>query len=143
MVNRSSIKAIVRHLVDRVGGNLKAAELCGALKSDVSFWCSDHHDRHAPIDHLMDLDEAGGDLFLKEWAQRRGYDLAPRQPSGEMPARVIAIMGHFAKEAGELGAIVLDAAEDNHFTPTEVRLIRDSIAPVKDLISALEKAIGG
>lgn len=143
MVNGAGIKAIVRHIVDRVGGNLKAAELCGALKSDVSFWCNDHHDRHAPVDHLMILDEAADDLFLKEWALTRGYDLKPRQAHADIPAHVTKIMGHFAKEAGELSATVLEAAEDNHFTPTEKRLIRDSIAPVKDLISALERAIGG
>ncbi|WLB14790.1 hypothetical protein QIH87_50125 (plasmid) [Bradyrhizobium elkanii] len=89
----------------------------------------------------MILDEAAGDLFLKEWARQRGYDLSQREAVGEVPSRVIAIMGHFAKEAGELGSVVLDAAQDNHFTPTEKRLIRDSIAPVKDLISALERAI--
>jgi hypothetical protein len=143
MTNQASLKALMRHMVNLAGGAKAAAGICGAHEAEISYWSNDQHDRFIPVDHLTRLDQACDDLFLKEWARSRGFELTPREPAGEMPARVIAIMGHFAKEAGELGAIVLDAAEDNHFTPTEVRLIRDSIAPVKDLISALEKAIGG
>ena len=73
MCNKDNLKSITRHLVNRVGGAKQAAHVCGVSETEISYWQNDHHDRFIPVDHLVDLDAAAGDLFLKELARMRGY----------------------------------------------------------------------
>jgi hypothetical protein len=141
MSNQANIKAITRHMVDRVGGYQATSDICGVAKSDISHWCNDHHARFIPIDHLIDLDAAAGDLFLKEWARTRGYEITPVEKQIEAKPCVTSALGLLSKEAGELSFTVLEAFADHLFTPTEKRRIRDDIAPVKDAIAQLERAI--
>lgn len=141
MCNQASIKAITRHMVGIVGGPKIAAKICDVSEAEISYWCNDNHTRFIPIDHLMDLNAAAGDLFLKEWARQRNFDLVAREPIESQAASVIKTIGHFSRATGELEFTTLEAAEDNQFTPNEKRRIRDTIAPVKDYISHLEQAI--
>lgn len=142
MCNGASLKAITRRLVGRVGGVKNAARICGVTDSEVSFWQNDAHDRYIPIDHLVLLDTAAGDIFLNELAQSRGYNLIPFSAASEPHCQLIPnIIGLLARESGELHYTALDAASDGIVTPAEARRIRDVIAPVKDKIAALEQAI--
>lgn len=144
MINRASIKAAIRRIVGHDGRTFQVtADFLGVAKSDVSYWCSDSHERHIPFDHLVDLDAVSNDSVLKEWAASRGYDLVKRKPIAEDDANILKVVGGFSRDSGKLGEVVLDAAADYHFTPAEKRLIRDNIAPVKDRIADLERAIGG
>lgn len=144
MINRATIKAAIRRIVHHDGRTMQVtADFLEVAKSDVGYWCNDNHERFIPVDHLVDLDAVSGDAFLKEWAASRGYDLVKRDPVPDEAANILKIVGGFSKESGELVPLVLDAASDNHFTPAEKRLIRDNIAPVKDQLAALERAIGG
>lgn len=136
------IKATLRRIVDKIGNSKAAATICGARDCELSWWKLDHHDRHIPIDHLIRLDAAAGDIFLKEWAQARGYELTSVSRSAERAALcVIKSVGHLSKEAGELGFTVLEAAADSEITLAEKRRIRDDIAPVKEALAELERAI--
>jgi DNA-binding transcriptional regulator YdaS (Cro superfamily) len=134
------LKAILRHAIERVGGQIKAAQLLGVSTSEVSLWSNDNHSRFIPIDHLIDLDAAAGDVFLQDWARKRGYDLTPREPTSTKD-NIFKIIGEFSKAGGNLDCTALEAAADNHITPNERRAIYDAIAPVRDSIDELERYI--
>lgn len=141
MCSKANLKAITRHLVQRVGGPRNAAQICDVSEMSVSYWCDDNHNRFIPVDHLVDLDEAAGDLFLKEFARIRGYELIALAAKPENSANVFKAVGEFSKAGGVLGFTTLEAASDHKITPTEARLIRDHIRPVKDSIEQLERVI--
>lgn len=135
MRNPATIKALTRHMVGLVGGPKVAANICDVSEAEISYWCNDNHTRFIPADHLMDLDAAAGNLFVKEWAR------SISEESKSSAASVIKTIGNLSRATGNLEHTTLEAAEDNHFTPNEKRRIRDNIAPVKDFISHLERAI--
>lgn len=141
MCNQPNIKALTRHMVMRAGGAKKSAHICGVTDGELSYWCNDRHDRFIPVDHLMDLDQQAGDLFLKAWARERGYELTPLDAKANNAASVIHTIAQLSRSSGELECTTLEAAEDNNITPAERRRIFDDIAPVKDSISRLEAAI--
>ena len=138
----NSLKAIVRHLVARVGGQITAGKLLGVSTTEISLWGNDNTTRFIPVDHLVDLDAAGGDLFLKHLARQRGYDLVKRDEQPGKAENVFNTIGQFAKAGGDLECITLEAASDREITPNEERAIRDRIRPVKDSIEALEHSFG-
>ena len=136
----SNLKAILRHMVARVGSSKRAAELCGAPGCDMSLWTSDESSRFIPVDHLLQLDAHVGDLFLKEFARMRGYELVASDTTPGQ-ASVIRSIAELSRESGQLEFTTLEAIEDNHITPAERRRIQDRIAPLKDKITQLEGAI--
>ncbi len=138
-----NLKAELRRMVERAGGSKKAAEIADAPCSDMSLWTSDASSRFIPVDHLMrlDADARVGDLFLKEWARSRGYELVSLDIIQVIAPTVIKSVAELSRSSGELEFTTLEAAEDGHITPAERRRIQDCIAPVKDKISQLEKAI--
>jgi hypothetical protein len=144
MSNQANIKAVTRHLVDRVGGLQAAADICGTSKSEVSYWGNDNHDRFIPADHLVDLDAAADDIFLKEWARTRGYDLlaieggAAQQAAIESAIRAGALV---AQAATAVNFNIVDLLSDGHKSATDERLIRDRLAQLKDEIDRLERSI--
>lgn len=135
------LKAILRHMVVRAGGTNKAAALCGSPSSELSLWTNDESSRVIPVDHLLQLDAHVGDLFLREFALSRGYDLTPRDIKQNNAPTVIKTIAELSRAGGELEYTTLEAAEDSHITPAERRRIQDCIAPVKDRIAQLESAI--
>lgn len=142
MCHSATIKALIRHLVERVGGAKIAAKVCGVSETELSYWKLDHHNRFIPIDHLMDLDAAGDDLFLKEWARLRGYELVKAEVDQACNVtEAIKAVGPLMKEAGEAASITINLAADGHISETDKRLIRDEIAHVKDATALLERAI--
>ena len=73
MSTKADIKAATRRIVHHDQRTCQVtADFLGVTKGEVSYWCSDHHDRFIPVDHLMDLDAVSGDAFLKEWAALGG-----------------------------------------------------------------------
>lgn len=136
MSNQASIKAMTRNLVGLVGGPKVAAKICDVSETEISYWCNDNHTRFIPIDHLMDLDAAAGNLFVKEWARSVSPD--NKTDAAESLMRTLA---QFSKHTGELEYTTLDALEDGQLTPGEKRRIRDHVAPVKNIISQLEAVI--
>jgi hypothetical protein len=135
------LKDVTRRTVSAVGARKNTANQLHVSQAEISYWCNDFMPRSIPAHHLVHLDEMAGDIFLREWAHRRGFDLVSRNPSQEASLCVIKSVGQLSKEAGELGFTVLDAVADNVITPAERRRIRDDIAPVKDAIDQLERAI--
>ena len=136
MSNQAGIKAMTRNLVGLVGGPKVAADICDVSETEISYWCNDNHTRFIPIDHLMDLDAAAGNIFVKEWARSVSSD--NKTDNTESLLRTLA---QFSKHTGELEYCTLDAAEDGQLTPNEKRRIRDHVAPVKNIISQLEGVI--
>jgi hypothetical protein len=142
MSNAANIKALTRHLVERVKNAKTAAAICGVSEMSISRWGDDKENQFIPIDHLVDLDAAAGDLFLKEWARTRGYEMISIQNTADPKSPCVTdALGMLSKKAGELICTVLEAFADHQFTPAEKRRIRDYIAPIKDAIAQLEKAI--
>jgi len=141
MCNGKQLKAILRHMVARAGGTNKAADLCGSPSSELSLWTNDESNRFIPVDHLLQLDARVGDLFLKEFARLRGYELIAIEEQPNASPTVIKSIAELSRTTGELEYTTLEAIEDNHLTPAERRRIQDCIAPVKDRISQLESAI--
>ncbi len=141
MSNAENLKAITRHLVSRVGGSKCAAHICGVSETEIGYWKNDQHDRFIPIDHLVDLDKAASDLFLKEWARTRGFELVALDVQQNNAPSILNVIGRFSKNAGELDCVALEAASDGKISATERRRIRDQIAPVKDSLAQLENAI--
>lgn len=139
MLDQPRIKAILRNMVDRAGTSKRAAELCGVPASDMSLWTSDASDRNIPVDHLLLLDARVGHLFLEEVAADCGFDLKKRAVPGDVP--ILETIGHLSKSIGHLVLVVLKAAADGVFCPREKREIRDHVAPVKDGLHNLERAI--
>jgi len=136
----NSLKAIVRHLVERVGGQITAGKLLGVSTTEISLWGNDNNTRFIPVDHLVDLDAAGGDLFLKHLARQRGYDLVKREEQPNKADDVLRTIGQLARASGDLECTTLEAVSDHDLTPNEERAIRDRIRPVKDSIEALEQS---
>ncbi len=142
MCNSANLKAITRHMVSRVGGPKHAASICGVSEQELSLWCNDSHTRFIPVDHLVDLDAAAGDLFLKDLARQRGFELVESEdPKQETAGNVFRAIGEFSKHGGELGFATLEAASDHKITPNEKRAIRDRMRPVKDALDKLENII--
>lgn len=141
-MDQASIKAITRHLVQRVGGPKQAAEICGVSQALISNWKDDNHDRFIPIYRLVDLDAAAGDLFLSELARSRGYELTPiERRENNAAVSLVKLMAEVSRANGEFEYTALEAVADGSVTPNEARRIRDRIAPVKDLIAQTEAAI--
>ncbi len=136
MANQADIKAKTRNLVGIVGGPKVAAKICDVSETEISYWCNDNHNRFIPIDHLMDLDAAAGNVFVKEWA----HSVSPENKS-EQAASLMKTLAQFSKAGGELEFEALEALDDGHLTPTETRRVRDRITSVKNIASQLEQVI--
>jgi len=136
MSNQAGIKAMTRNLVGLVGGPKVAADICDVSETEISYWCNDNHTRFIPIDHLIDLDAAAGNFFVKEWAR----SISPECKT-DSAASLLKTLARFSKSTGELECTTLEAAEDGQLTPAEKRRIRDHVAPVKNIISQLEGVI--
>jgi DNA-binding transcriptional regulator YdaS (Cro superfamily) len=108
----TSIKAIFRHAVEKAGGRKATAELLGVGTPELSLWGNDDHERFIPINHLMDLDAATGDIFLRDWARKRGYDLTALEVS-EPKDNIYKIIGELSKAGGNLDCAALEAWSDN------------------------------
>ncbi len=141
MYSKHGLKGFVRHLIQKVGGPKSAAEIIKRGRSEISWWQNDNHPRFIPIDCLVELDAVAGDIFLKEWARLRGYELTSRDAQANIAPSVIKAVAELSRHSGELEFTTLDAVEDGNITPAERRRIQDRIAPVKDKIAQLEAAI--
>ncbi len=142
VTNKPSIKSLTRHMVKRVGGLDKAAQICGVSEQLVSNWQSDNHaTTFIPIYHARTLDEHTGDLYLQDWARGRGYELIPLDIKPHDAMSVIKVTAELLRANGALEYVTLAAAEDNHFTPNEKREIRDHVASVRDRLDQLERIL--
>lgn len=139
-MNGSRLKALTRHMVARVGGQKVAATVCGCSVNDISLWGNDNSERFIPVDHLLLLDAAAGDLFLKEYAASRGYQLSGGDPK-PLQTSIIQTIADLSKVTGELECTALKAAEDGTVCPRERRDIFDLVAPVEDRISQLKALV--
>ena len=136
MSNQAGIKAMTRNLVGLVGGPKVAASICDVSETEISYWCNDNHTRFIPIDHLMDLDSAAGNVFVREWAR----SVSPENRT-DAAASLLKTLGQFSRHTGELECTALEALEDGKLTPAEKRRIRDHLAPVKNITTQLERVI--
>lgn len=142
MSNKANLKAITRHMVKLVGGPKSAAQICGVSETEISYWGNDNHDRFIPLDHLEDLNAAAGDLYLRELARTRGFDLVSvERRQNEAAVSLVRLMAQVSRASGEFEYTVLDAASDGDVNRNEARRIFDHIAPLEDLILHTKAAI--
>ncbi len=151
MCNLPDTKAIIRNLVELVGGPEAAAKICNdaqqkagkesrVSQAEISYWCNDNKDREVPMDHFLQIDAEAGFMGTAEIAYRCGIT----RPTNAKPNRTLSTtkaVAELSRAAGELAYTALDAAEDGQLTPAEKRRIRDRAAPLKNIIHALEEVI--
>lgn len=141
MSDQASIKAMIRRMVQAVGGPKQSAFTCKVSETEISLWGSDNTTRYIPIDHLVDLDAEAGDMFLEYWAQSRGYGLVELKSKPNQAASVLKTIAQFSRHAGNLDCATVEAAEDGTLSPNEKRTIRDRIAPVENMIGQLKAVL--
>lgn len=135
----SFLKEDIKHLIDLVGSRKYVAHLLDVSETELSYWCNPNHDRHIPIDHLVQLDALAGDRFLKTWARKRGYEIVKDDATIEAATNVFKTIGEFSKASGACAGVALVALADHDFTPNEKREVKEFLRPVKDSIDNLEK----
>lgn len=135
------IKAITDQAIERVGKRKFVAKLLGVSPTELSWWANENHERFIPIDHLVTLDAAAGDMFLKEWANRRGYDLAARDAEPARTTNIVKIIAQMAKDAGTVESATLEATTAPKFSVIREREILDDLRPLKNDIEQLEAAV--
>jgi hypothetical protein len=79
-------KSLVRLAIHKTGSLRMASEWTGIQESELSRYGSDDVDRHIPFYRAIELDEAAGDVMLKAWARRRGFDLVSKEQREELDA---------------------------------------------------------
>jgi len=114
-------KRLVRLAVHKLGGNHAAADWTGFDGSELSRFASDDVDRHISFWRAIQLDEGAGDVMLKSWARRRGYDLITTEQKAELAQNVTKLVGKLAHAGADLESAALDAAADGKSTPNEIK----------------------
>lgn len=114
-------KRLVRLAIHKAGGNLAAADFTGFESSELSRFASDDVDRHISLWRAMTLDEASGDVMLKAWARRRGFDLITGEQRAELAQNVTKLVGKLAHASADLQSTALDAIADGKTTNNEIK----------------------
>lgn len=131
-------KRLVRLAIHKAGGNCAAAEWTGFHGSELSLFASDDSKRQISLWRAMTLDEAAGDVMLKAWARRRGYDLISGEERGELAQNVNKLIGKLAHAGADLQSTALDAVSDGKATNNEVK---QTEACAGALIGAAEETV--
>ncbi|MCC8945971.1 hypothetical protein H8A97_12900 [Bradyrhizobium sp. Arg62] len=131
-------KRLVRQAINALGGNRAAAEFTGIEGSELSRFASDDVDRHISLWRAMDLDAAAGDVMLKAWARRRGFEILTADEKTELVEGVTKLVGKLAHATADLQSQVLEAATDGVATNNE---IKETEARAGALIGAAEDTV--
>ncbi|MGX1107857.1 MULTISPECIES: hypothetical protein [Bradyrhizobium] len=86
---KKEAKRLVKHAIQRAGGQHAVSDLTGVDTSQLSRWGNEDDDeRHITLYRAMELDEAAGDAILKGWARRRGAEVVFRDQDHESADKI-------------------------------------------------------
>lgn len=131
-------KRMVRLAIHKLGGNVAAADWTSFSGSELSQFASDDSNRQISLWRAMALDEGAGDVILKAWARRRGFELITREARKELAQNVTKLVGRLAHCNADLQSTALDAVADGKCTPNE---IKQTEACAGALIDAVEHTV--
>ena len=144
------IKAATRDLVRSVGGGTEGARLCRVRQQDLSDYGSrDVAARFMPADVVADLEAVAAHPFVTEaLAREAGFSLFRLPEADALPGDLLGHLSHFAKEGGEVMALIAMHAPDG-ITAREVRdsnligEIDQALAALVNMRAAAVAAISG
>jgi hypothetical protein len=133
-IGQLHIKRASRQLVDAVGGGQRGAGLCRVRQQDLSDYGNrDQAQRFMPADVVADLEGVAAYPFVTAaLAAEAGYALFKLPEAGAMPGDLLGHLSHFAKEGGEVMAVIAAHAPDG----ITAREVRDS-----NLINEIDQAM--
>jgi hypothetical protein len=145
MSNGESLKELTDRMIRAVGDRKDVAKQLSiggrrVSENDLSQWCNKDGPRFIPLDHLLDLDALAGDIFLKQIASLRGYELARADRAVASGETAVEAAADIAKESGALVHDVLAAAHDG-ICPREAREIRSKMGQVFNQLHKLDGAL--
>jgi hypothetical protein len=114
-------KRLVRLAIHKAGGNRAAAEWTGFQGSELSLFANDDANKHISLWRAMTLDEAAGDVMLKAWARRRGFEVITHEQHLELAQSVSKIVGRLAHAGADLESAALDAVADGKTSNNEIK----------------------
>jgi hypothetical protein len=136
------LKSITRFLIGPVrGSRAVVAKLLGVSNPEVTYWCEDRYNRFIPIDHLYELDAQRGDLFLKAWAERRGYQLTQAERVAPEAADMSSLAGDIAMLAGSTAHEIIERGKDGEYCVNDARAIRDCIGSLSNKMNTVTEAL--
>jgi hypothetical protein len=121
-----TLKAAFRELVDSLGGCTRAAKATRPDAQRISRYGSIHEAMHAPIDAVLDLEQAaiaaGGEpLVTRALAEHHGFNLVPKCGADDVALDFTRHLGAVAKETGEAVSSLATAIADGTVTPMEAQ----------------------
>jgi hypothetical protein len=133
-IGQMHIKRASRQLVDAVGGGQRGAGLCRVRQQDLSDYGNrDQGQRFMPADVVADLEAIAGHPFVTAaLATEAGFALFKLPEAGALPGDLLGHLAKFAKEGGEVMAVIAAHAPDG----ITAREVRDS-----NLISEIDQAL--
>ncbi|MCP1844419.1 DNA-binding transcriptional regulator YdaS (Cro superfamily) [Bradyrhizobium sp. USDA 4524] len=119
---KKEAKRLVKHAIQRAGGQHAVSGLTGVDTSQLSRWGNEDDDeRHITLYRAMEIDEAADDAILKGWARRRGAELVFRDRADESAENFHKLAAHAAKAHGDFVSMAHEAAADGVCTNLEER----------------------
>ena len=136
-IAQQHLKRATRQLVDAVGGGQRGAGICRGRQQDLSDWGNRNlPHRFMPADVIADLEAVAAHPFVTEaLATEAGYALFKLPEAGALAGDMLGHLSHFAKEGGEVMAVIATIAPDG----VKAREVRDSnlIAEIDQALAAL------
>lgn len=126
------IKAATRDLVAAVGGQERAAMLCGWARSSVQRWGDAEAARdviNAVAIAALEAD-CGLPLVTAVLAEINGRAVGPRPGPGSNGPDLMELTAELAAESGEALQTIISAAADGQVSETERRAVADALADV-------------
>lgn len=135
-------KALVRLMVHKAGSNRSAAELTGIQESELSRYGSDDVDRHISFSRAIEMDEVFGDVMLRAWMRRRGYEAVSTEQRAELSLSVDKLIARLHHAAADFTGTVIEVREDGKSTPNEMKKAESDAAELIVTAENLVKAVG-
>lgn len=142
----ASMKTKVRETVSRLGGVDGVAAVVEKGRSTVGRWMNINEPDFPTLDSVYKMDETslamGHDpLILKSLAHALGYELRLKKCTAADSDDLHEAICNIVKESSDVQLALMDALRDNVLTKTEKNHIRNEIADLQEILTALDQKI--
>jgi len=127
-------------MVAEAGERKDVAKALSTSATMLGRWIDPKHAHFIPMDDLVLLDEMAGDIFLRDLARMRGFELVPVDRKPIALESALAAAADISKESGELVHNVYEAAKDG-ICPREARELRSDMGEVFNALHILDQAL--
>lgn len=139
------VKTAVRALLHAAGGEAKAAELCRVSKSTLSEYGNPAHaDRHMPIDVVLSLETATGEMPVTGHLTATQDCVLLRLPHADAEPEWLAHLTNIGKEAGDVfnraGEFL---ADDGDIDATEAPALLREVDELLMAVAGMRAAVRG